>query len=170
MENQTKLYNPGLEEYPKTGIILRNIIMLLWIALGTIACWFIHPLIAWLYFAFSTKMVFIVLRKMVCTNCCYYAKWCSTGWGKLSCVFFKKGKIENFKTSTGIKIAPFTYGLLALVPFTLLIISLIQQYSTFKLAILALLLSVSVYSGAISRKQACIDCKMKTICPGSAAK
>ena len=170
MVSQAKLYNPGVEEYPKTGIIQRNIMMILWIALGTIACWLVHPLIGWLYFAFSTKMVFIVLRKMVCTNCYYYSKWCSTGWGKLSCMLFKKGKIETFRTSTGIKIAPFTYALLTLVPLTLLIISMIQQYSAFKLAVLALLLSVSVYSGAISKKQACADCKMKTICPGSAAK
>ncbi|RLG15370.1 MAG: hypothetical protein DRN71_01440 [Candidatus Nanohalarchaeota archaeon] len=92
---------------------------------------------------------------MVCTNCYYYAKWCSTGWEKLSCAFFKKGKIENFKTSTCIKIAPFTYGLLTLVPITLLIISLIQQYSAFKFTVLALFLSVSVYSDAISRKKAC---------------
>ncbi len=169
MENHVKLYNPGVEAYPKTEIFLSNILMILWIALGTIACWLMHPLIGWLYFAFATKMVFLVLRKMVCTNCYYYAKWCSTGWGKLSCAFFKKGKIENFKTSTGIKIAPVAYGLLALVPLTLLMISLIQQYTTFKLAVLALLLSVSVYCGAISRKKACADCKMNTICPGSAA-
>lgn len=170
MKNQAKLYGLGLEAYPKKGIFFSNIIMILWIALGTFACWLVHPLIGWLYFAFSTKMIFIVLRKMVCTNCYYYARWCSTGWGKLSCVFFKKGKLENFKTSTGIKIAPFTYGLLAIVPLILLIISLIQKYSTFKLAVLALLLSVSVYSGAISRKKACSNCKMKTMCPGSAAK
>jgi|GEM_PF-2828086 len=45
MENQVKLYNPGVEAYPKSGIFLSNILMILWIALGTIACWLMHPLI-----------------------------------------------------------------------------------------------------------------------------
>jgi len=91
-----KPYKNALEQYPKSSAVIGNLAMLLWITLGTIACWFFSPLIAGIYLAFAVLMVFIVLRKLVCTNCCYYGKWCSIGWGKLSAVFFKKGDIEKF--------------------------------------------------------------------------
>jgi len=168
MKNKMNIYEKGLEEYPKEGIILGNFMMILWIALGTIACWFLHPLIAWIYLAFAIIMVFIVLRKLVCINCYYYDKWCSIGWGKLSALFFKKGDIEKFGTSFGIKIAPFVYGSLTLIPLIALIISIIKGFSFYKVAVLVFLLFIGFYSGTISRKKVCAKCKMRLICPGSA--
>ncbi|MEA3255674.1 MAG: hypothetical protein U9Q22_07545 [Candidatus Altiarchaeota archaeon] len=170
MENETRIYEQGLKDYPKTNIVFGNLLMIIWIVLGTLACWFLYPLAAWIYLAFATTMVFIVLRKLVCTNCYYYAKWCYIGWGKLSALFFKKGKIEDFKTSTGIKLAPLTYGLMTLIPLILIIISLTQEFTVPKLTVLLLLLSISFYSGAVSRRKTCALCRMKLICPGSAVK
>jgi len=176
MKTDIKLYEQGLEEYPKSGIIFGNFIMLLWIVLGTIACYFFQPLIAMIYFVFAVVMIFIVLRKLVCTNCYYYGKWCSLGWGKLSALFFKKGSIEKFSTGIGIKLAPLTYGLLTLIPVVLIIISIIreftmiQEFNISKIAVMILLLLISFYSGAISRKKSCENCKMRLICPGCAAK
>ena len=170
MENEIKLYEDGLEEYQKSGIILGNIVMIFWIALGTIACSYLYLPVAWLYFAFAVTMVFIVLRKFVCTNCYYFDKWCCMGWGKISCLFFDEGSIEDFHKSTGIKLAPVIYGLLTIIPAVMIIISLILEFTVLKLVVLVLLLSVSVYSGAISRKKSCSNCKMKLICPGSASK
>ncbi|MEA3343326.1 MAG: hypothetical protein U9Q92_04110 [archaeon] len=170
MENEIKLYEKGLEEYPKSGIILGNIVMIFWIALGTTACSYLYPPIAWLYLAFAIAMVFIVLRKLVCTNCYYFDKWCCMGWGKISCLFFDEGNLGDFHKSIGMKLAPVTYGLLTIIPVVMIIISLILEFTMLKLAVLVLLLSVSVYSGAISRKKTCSKCKMKLVCPGSAAK
>ena len=170
MKKETKIYEQGLEEYSKCSIILGNLLMLLWIALGTIGCYFFRPLVAWLYLAFAIIMVFVVLRKMVCTNCYYYDKWCCMGWGKLSALFFKKGEIENFPKSIGIKIAPLFYGLLTLIPLVLIVISIIKEFTVPKLVVLFLLLFVSFYSGAINRKKTCAVCKMRLICPGSAVK
>ena len=90
MACKVKIYEPGLEENPKGRIILGNLVMLFLIALGTIACWYFYPLLAWIYLAFALIMVYIVLRKLVCTNCYYYNKWCGLGWGKLSALLFKK--------------------------------------------------------------------------------
>lgn len=144
--------------------------MLLWIALGAVACWFLYPLVAWLYLVFAIIMVFVVLRKMVCANCYYYDKWCCIGWGKLSALFFKKGEIENFPKSIGIKIAPLFYGLLTLIPIIFIVISIIQGFTISKILVLILLLLISFYSGMISRKKTCAKCKMRLICPGSAVK
>jgi len=110
-----KLYENGLEEHPKSIAVIGNLIMLLWISLGTVACWFFNPIVAGVYLAFAVVMVFIVLRKLVCTNCYYYGKWCPIGWGKLSALFFRKGSIEKFSTGIGVKLAPLTYGLLTLI-------------------------------------------------------
>ncbi|MBU4480645.1 hypothetical protein KKG48_04370 [Patescibacteria group bacterium] len=170
MKTEIKIYEQGLEEYPMSSIILGNVLMLLWIVLGTLGCWLFHPVVAWIYLVFTIVMVFIVLRKLVCTDCYYYDKWCCMGWGKLSALFFKKGRIENFPNSLGLKLAPFTYGLLSLIPLILIIISLVQKFTLFKIAILLLLFSISFYSGAIGRKKSCAKCKMRSICPGSAAK
>ena len=170
MPGKSTLYEQGLETYPKSGAILGNFVMLLWMALGTIACRFVSPLAGWLYLAFALGMVYVVLRKLVCTNCYYYDKWCAIGWGKLAARLFKQGKIEHFSTCAGIKIAPATYGALTLIPLVLLIISLVQQFSLPKIAVLILLLLISFYSGTVSRKKSCARCKMRLICPGSAVK
>ena len=170
MNAEIKICEQGLEEYSKTGIVLGNLAMALWIALGTIACWFFSPLLAWIYLLFAIVMVGIVLRKLVCTNCYYYGKWCCTGWGKLSALFFKKGNIENFDKSIGIKLAPLTYGLLSLIPVVLIVFSIIRGFTMSKVVVLLLLLLISFYSGAIGRKKACANCKMRLICPGSAVK
>jgi len=114
-------------------------------------------------------MIFVVLRKLVCTNCYYYGKQCALGWGKLSALFFSQGSIDQFSTCVGIKAAPITYGLLTLIPLVFCIVALVQEVTVLKVVVLVLLLAVSVYSGAISRKMACTNCKMRLICPGSAA-
>ena len=170
MKEEIEIYDQGAEEYSKASIIFGNFMMLLWIILGTIACWLLYPLTAWIYLAFAIIMVYVILRKLVCTNCYYYDRWCAMGWGKLSALFFKRGKIEDFRTSIGVKLAPLTYGLLAIIPLVLIVISLFQKFSLLKIVVLILLLLISSYSGAISRKKTCAECKMKLMCPGTAAK
>ncbi len=164
------IFEQGLEEHPKATIILANLVMLIWIASGTIACWFLHPLIAWIYLAVALTMVGVVLRKLVCINCYYYGKWCGTGWGKLAALLFKEGDMEKFSTSSGVKLAPGVYGLLSLIPIVLVVVAIIMEFTVPKIIVLAVLLLVSVYSGFISRKKGCVNCKMKLACPGNADK
>ena len=115
-------------------------------------------------------MVGVVLRKLLCTHCYYYGKWCGIGWGKLAALFFKPGHMEDFNNGMGQRIAPLTYGILSLVPIILLIISMFQGFSIFKVIVLLLLILISVYSGTISRKGACTECKMRYSCRGCAVK
>ena len=170
MKKEIKIYWQGLEKYPKPQILLGNFIMLLWIGLGTITCWFLYPLVAWIYLAFAVTMVGVVLRKLLCTNCYYYDSWCCMGWGKLSALLFKKGDIKQFNISIGQKLAPLTYGLLTIIPLIFIVISIFQEFSILKIAVLTFLLLISFYSGAISRKKTCAKCKMRLICKGCAVK
>jgi hypothetical protein len=169
MKKGAQIYRQGLESFSLSRVIFGNSMMLVWIGLGTIACWFVYPLVAWIYLAAALIMIFVVLRKLVCSNCYYYGKRCALGWGKVSALFFSQGSIDQFSTCAGIKAAPITYGLLTLIPLVLCIVALVQEATILRVAVLVLLLAVSVYSGAIGRKRACINCKMRLICPGSAA-
>lgn len=162
-----RLSEHGLEKYPASVISFSNLVMALWIGLGTLACWFFYPLAAWIYLPVAVLMVSVILRKLVCTNCYYYGKWCATGWGKLAALFFKQGSIENFSRSIGIKLAPPTYGLLSLIPIVLGVIAVIREFTMTKVSVLVLLFLVSFYSGAVSRRKSCRNCKMRIICPGA---
>src|SRR4030042_4341532 len=110
------LNEKGLENFRKSTIFFGNLMMFIWIILGTVAVWFIDPIFAGLYLALALIMVYIVLRKLICTNCYFYDKCCALGWGKLAAKMFKQGKVENFNESIGIRLAPLTYGLLTIIP------------------------------------------------------
>ncbi|HEX75057.1 MAG TPA: hypothetical protein G4O12_00585 [Dehalococcoidia bacterium] len=167
-----KLYEQGLEEYPRSSTIIGNIAMAAWIALGTIGCWFLSPVGAWIFLAFAVIMVGVALRKLVCTNCYYYDRWCSIGWGKLSALMFPKGDEDKFSTSLGQKIAPITYGILTVIPIVFLVTSMFDSSRLLipKIIVLVLLLAVSFYSGTSGRKKGCSNCKMRLVCGGSAVK
>ena len=168
MQKPTRLYEQGLEEYPKSSAVLGNLAMLLWFALGTIACWFLSPLLAWIYLGFALVMVYVVLRKLLCVNCYYYGRWCSMGWGKLCALMFESGDIHDFDHSVGQRLAPAIYGVLSLVPLILLIVSLVLSFAPSKLVVLLLFLLVCGYSATAGRKRACAECKMRLTCKGSA--
>ncbi len=168
MKEEPRIYEQGLEEFPKSGIIFGNLLMLLWIALGTAACWFLYPLAGRIYLVVAVSLVFLVLRWLVCTNCYYYGKWCPIGWGKLAALLFKQGSIENFGKSPGVKLAPVVYGLLSLVPLIFIIVALVKEFTAPKIIVLVLLLAVSYYSAVGNRRKSCSNCKMRTICPGAA--
>jgi hypothetical protein len=160
----------GLEEYPRRYAFFGNVVMLIWIGLGFMGCWYLSPLLAWAYLVLALLMVYVVLRKLVCTNCIYYGKWCSIGWGKLSALMFKRGDPEKFKDGIGIKMAPLTYGPLTLIPLIAVIISILQVFTMEKALVLVLILLIGGYSGTISRKKSCSQCRMRGICPGSAVR
>jgi hypothetical protein len=170
MAKDVKLSEQGLEQYPMSRVILGNLLIILWIVVGTIAVWFFSPVIATVYLIVAVIVVYFVLRKLVCTNCYYYDKWCSMGWGKLAAVLFKQGRIEEFNESIGVRLAPIVYGLLTIFPLILVVYVIIGEMDFYKITVLVILLIFSVLSGSVSRKSACSSCKMNTVCKGSAVK
>lgn len=69
MKEEKQIYKKGRESFPLPLVMFGNIMMLVGIGLGTVACWFVYPVVAWLYLGAAVLMVFVVLRKLVCTNC-----------------------------------------------------------------------------------------------------
>jgi len=78
--------------------------------------------------------------------------------------------MDKFATSVGVKLAPATYGLLSLIPIGFCIAAMVQDFEVAQAVVLALLVAISAYSGATSRKKSCVNCKMRYACPGCAVK
>ncbi|PYG88033.1 hypothetical protein LY28_01743 [Ruminiclostridium sufflavum DSM 19573] len=170
MSNNVKLYEEGQENTSTLNVIIGNIIMILWFAVGTLACAFLSRIVAIIYLTYSIVMIYFVMRKLVCTNCYYYGKNCSMGWGKLASLFFKKGDISKFKGCGGQKLAPVVYGVISIIPIILIIISLVKAFTLTKIAVLVVFLLITVYTNVISRKTSCSKCKMRYECSGCIVK
>ncbi len=166
-KEESKLFDGGLEEYPISTVIIENTLMLLWLLIGSYLCGTISPLTGWIYLGFGLSMVLVVMRILVCGNCYYHGKICHTGWGKLSALYCKQGDIRQFGCGAGGAIVPGFYGSMALLPVVLGIISLVQSFSILNLAIMLSFIVIVILSSHTFRKKACVQCKMKDICPGS---
>ena len=121
------------------------------------------------YLAFSVLMVFVVLRRLVCTRCYYYGKRCGAGWGLLASALFTRGRMEQFNESAGIRLAPAVYGLVMLIPLISLAVLLMRESTTSLLVLLAVILAIGFYSSGPGRKRSCVACKMRLCCKGSIA-
>ncbi len=144
-----KTISQEAKEYAKSLLILGNLGIALWIVVSAVACWFFNPLFGWLFLIFAFILVFAVLRRLGCSSC-YYCKSCTMGFGKLADLFFGSGYMAGVNSSLGLKIV-FVYGMLGIVPIALLAVSITQEFAATKIAVLALLLILLIYS-AIRRK------------------
>jgi hypothetical protein len=137
-------------EYSKSELIFGNLAIILWIGLGAFSCWLFYPLSAIIFFALASFLIFFELGKHGCQTC-YYCKTCTVGIGKLPELFFEKTGTANVNKKA-MKLFPFVYLLLSLVPLVLLVVSIIQAMTALKIMAVVLLLAFSLYSGAIRRK------------------
>jgi hypothetical protein len=138
------------KDYSKIELIFGNLAIIFWIGLGAFSFVFFFQFGAVLFFGLVAFLVFYELGKHGCVTC-YYCKTCTIGMGKLPELFFVKAGTANVNKKA-MKLFPFVYLLLSLVPFVLYVISIIQTVTAFKIVALALLLSISLYSGAIRKK------------------
>jgi hypothetical protein len=144
-----KPISDGKKGYSKSLLILGNLGIALWMVLGAIACWFYSSLLGWLFLVSAFIMIFAILRRHGCSSC-YYCKSCTSGFGKLADLFFGSGYMAGVKSSVGLKVI-FVYGLLGLVPMIFLAVSIMQEFTAPKIAVLVFLLLLLIYSG-VSKK------------------
>ena len=137
--------------YSKALLVFGNIAIALWIVLAAVSCWFFNPIAGWLFLIVAFLLIFGVLRRLGC-NSCYYCKTCTMGFGKLADLFFGEGYMIGVNSSGTLQIV-FVYGLLGAVPILFLAVSLIQEFTVFKIAFLLLLLLFLVYSGSRKKRR-----------------
>jgi uncharacterized membrane protein len=170
VSNSVQLYDAGVEEYPLRTVILNNVAFAAVLVAGTVACWLISPVFGVVYLVTFIVLVYGVLRRISCTRCYYYGKRCASGWGLLAARCFSRGNIEEFNKGLGTRFAPFVYGTMVLVPLVALAVLAIQGATTTVVVLVAFLLGMSFYNSGPGRRRVCSVCKMRTVCPSSAAK
>lgn len=169
-DSSVKLFQEGRENFNWQTILIENALIILWILTGAYLCKTISVTLGLVYLSFGVLMVFFVMRVIVCKNCYYHGKFCHTGWGKLSALYCKQGEISQFGCGASGKLTPIFYASMTLVPVIIGGVSLVKKFALIKMGVFVVFLAVSILSSYIFRKKACVQCKMRGLCPGSLAK
>ena len=139
-------------EYSKVELVFGNGAIFVWILLGAASCWFLSPFASIAFFALASFLVFYELGKKGCVSC-FLCKTCTIGMGKLPDLFFTKTTIENLNINRkALKLFPFVYLLISVVPLALVSVSLIQHLAFYNVLLLVALVGFSVLTGIIRRK------------------
>ena len=167
-----KLYEKGLENYPKSAVVLTNTLLLLWFGFAVYGMSVLKfaglPIISILYLSFVLVMLGVVLRKHLCTHCYYYGKLCGSGWSKLSSCQFKQ-KSGNYEL--GMKLAGMTWGLLTIIPIIAISLAMFLHKDFLISGGISLVgFIVIMIINQFGRKKGCSQCKMRYICKASASK
>ncbi len=137
-------------DYTTSELILGNAAVIAWIVLGTVACSLVNVFVGIGFFVLSAFLVYYRLGKKGCLSC-FYCKTCTIGFGKLFDLFFTKEGTENVNRKA-LKLFPYVYLLLAVVPIAFIVISaLTQQFSILQLSVLAPMLVFSGFSSFARR-------------------
>ncbi len=136
--------------YSNKELYLGNLTIAIWILLGAASCALFYPLAVFLFLALSSYLVFYELGKHGCATC-YYCKTCTIGIGKLPGLFFKKAGNANVNRRA-LRLFPFVYLLLSVLPMVLVIVSLFQEATVYKAVLLAAILAYSLFAG-LARRQ-----------------
>lgn len=161
------------ENYPKSTIVVGNLLVILLVAVGAYG---MLPLTVYnvaiasvLYVLFAVVMVVFVLRKVLCTDCHYYGKWCNVGWGKLAALMFKEGS-GNKKLAD--RVVPLTWGTVMAAPLMVMIALIVSRAVPLYSELPSLVAFIAIMGlTQLSRKAlCCAHCKNRDTCSGSAAK
>jgi len=167
-----KLYQDGIEESKPWYVLFENFIILVIVILAFFGMYPLGirgiPVISISYAVFTVLMLVFVLRKHLCTRCYYYNKWCHCGWGKLASLFYKK---DTGNYELGGKLALFTWGIIMGFPMIVMIaIIFMEKAALVDEHIFFIPFVILVAINGILHVKDCKECKMRLICPGSAAK
>lgn len=139
-------------EYTKSQLIFGNLAVAAWILLGAASCWLFSPFAALGFVALASFMVFYKLGKKGCVNC-FWCKTCTIGMGKLPYLFYTKTSIEDLNINRkALKVFPYVYLLLSVVPIAVTAVFVIQSFSVYSVVLLAALAALSILTGSLRRK------------------
>jgi hypothetical protein len=139
-------------EYSKFKLFFGSLAIFIWILLGTTACRVYFSVGAIIFLALVAFLIFYELGKKGCVSC-FYCKTCTVGMGRLPDLFFTKTTKENLNINRkALKLFPFAYLLLSVVPLAFTSVSIIQKFAVYNLVLLIALTVFSVFTGVIRRK------------------
>jgi hypothetical protein len=109
-------------------------------------------------------LLWLALRKSLCTACYYYGRKCGTGWGKIASFLYKK---SEKKEEIADRLAAFTWiAWFTIIPALAILYLTIAQFSYYRLGMLVLF---GIAIGAHTRLHAecCFHCRNEKTCLGS---
>jgi hypothetical protein len=133
--------------YSTSGLLLGNLIVIVWVGLATLSCALFNLWVAFLYLVAVAFLIFYVMGKKGCVTC-YYCKNCTIGMGKLPYLFFRRGGTANVN-KRALRVFAINYWLLSALPILLIAYSLYQEFTVLKVALLVGILVFSVYTGVL---------------------
>ncbi len=136
--------------YPLTGVILGNLVIVLWIVLGGLSCALFVPLAAVPFFVLAAFLIFYEIGKHGCVTC-YYCQNCTIGMGKLPDLFFRRDGTANVNRRA-LKLFPFVYLLLSVLPLAVIVISFSWEITVYKVVLFTAVLAFSLFTGVIRRQ------------------
>jgi hypothetical protein len=154
------------ENYPTLIVIGSNLLSLLIYGIGAIILYRFDLIWVICYVLFILFLEFRLLSGH-CVDCYYFGKTCAFGKGRLSALFFQKGKPERF---TGMKITwkdIIPDFLVFIIPVLAGILLLVQEFTWTILILIIALLVLGFFGNALVRGIcACRYCKQRVIgCP-----
>jgi hypothetical protein len=132
-------------EASKSTLLSGNLLVIIWVVLGTVGCYLINPIVGWVFLAFSALSIYIIIRRLLC-NSCYYCKSCTKGMAKLSIMSLGANRIPGLSKGSVLGMAIYVYIILLVIPSCLLVSSLMQQFSILQALSLAGILVILAYS------------------------
>ena len=128
----------------KPLLFFGNLMIIVWIALGTAAFFLFSDLAGWVFLFFSAFSVFILVRRQMCTSC-YYCKSCTKGFAKMSKLFLGGNRIPGIGKGTTIGLVVFILVVLSVIPVGLLVYSMFLEFNVLNLLLLIGILGISTY-------------------------
>ncbi len=138
-------------DFTRPFLILGNLTLLAWVLLAFLSTWIYNQVYGWLLLMFTAAVIYLILRRLGCSNC-YYCKSCTSGFGRLAGAFFGIGNLKTGSVGNRKGIVAFIYFLIAPLPVAFLAFSLLQEFNVLKIVVLLCLLAISVYSLTTWRK------------------
>ncbi len=160
----------GREEFPVAWVLAENTFYLAIWALGAFLLWPVWrlhdvSLLGWTWILLVV-VIQILLKKHNCTGCVYYDKRCHLGWGKLAARLFDR---DSGNPATGQRLALFYVLSPPLILLTSLVHGLLNGAGGMYWVALALFVFLNAVTFPV-RRSGCSRCKMRKVCPGSAAR
>jgi hypothetical protein len=153
-------------QYPARIVIITGIFTLLIYLTGSLI---LYPAGWGWVLAYIAYGIFLEIRLISrhCPHCFYYNRVCAFGKGKLSGIFFKKGKTEMFTCKSFSWMDMIPDMLIFLIPFIAGMVMLILEFSWPILILMILLILLNFPGNGYIRGQlACNHCKQAEIgCP-----
>jgi len=170
--DEIKLYDDGIEEANKFYAVMENVLFLVQFIIAYFGMRYFRlygfPVISIAYILFAIIMLGFVLRKHLCTGCYYYGKRCHCGWGKVSSAMYKKG---SGNIELGGKLAVMTWSILSILPVLVMVLAVVLKKISFSCQLWFFIPYIIVVAvTTVLHVKDCKECKMRFVCPGSAAK